>query len=86
MNKIAIGLIGASALILAGCGSTPGERGLSGAAVGAAGGAVIGAMAGNPGMGAAAGAVAGGVVGAATSPCDVNLDGGRGCRDQRNGR
>ncbi len=83
LKHTTIGLLAGAALILAGCGSTPGERGVSGALIGAAGGALIGGAAGNAGLGAAAGAVAGGVVGATTDPCDVNVDGGRGCRDSR---
>ncbi|HEY8254377.1 MAG TPA: YMGG-like glycine zipper-containing protein [Rhizomicrobium sp.] len=63
----------AAALLLAGCGTDPGDRMASGAMIGAAGGAAIGALAGNPAMGAAAGAVAGGVVGAASDPCTLNL-------------
>ena len=63
----------AATLLVAGCGTNPGDRAVSGAMIGAAGGAVIGAAAGNPGLGAAVGAVAGGVVGAATDPCDLNL-------------
>ncbi|MES2472918.1 MAG: YMGG-like glycine zipper-containing protein [Pseudomonadota bacterium] len=63
----------AAALLVAGCGTSTGDRMASGAMVGAAGGAAIGALAGNPAMGAAAGAVAGGVIGAATDPCDLNL-------------
>lgn len=63
-----------AALILAGCGTTTGDRLASGALIGAAGGAVVGAaVGGDPGTGAAIGAVAGGVVGAATDPCDLNL-------------
>jgi uncharacterized protein YcfJ len=73
MRKLLLGMAAASALVLAGCGTDPGDRAASGALIGAAGGAVIGAAAGNPGLGAAAGAVAGGVVGAATDPCDLNL-------------
>ncbi|HWM62305.1 MAG TPA: hypothetical protein VNN98_09130, partial [Rhizomicrobium sp.] len=56
----------AATLLVAGCGSDPGDRLASGALLGAAGGAVIGGAAGNAGLGAAAGAVAGGVIGAAT--------------------
>ena len=63
----------AAALTLAGCGTNPGDRAVSGALIGAAGGAAIGAAAGNPGLGAAVGAGAGAVVGAATDPCDLNL-------------
>jgi osmotically inducible lipoprotein OsmB len=75
----------AAALMLAGCGTNPGDR--------AASGALIGAAAGNPALGAAAGAVAGGVIGAATDPCDLNLGdpvwrdhGGRGAYERRCGR
>ena len=63
----------AGALLLAGCGTNPGDRAVSGALIGAAGGAAIGAAAGNPALGAAVGAGAGAVVGAATDPCDLNL-------------
>lgn len=59
-------------LALAGCGTTPGCRALTGAGLGAAGGAALGAIGGNPAAGAVAGALAGGVVGAATSPNQVN--------------
>jgi hypothetical protein len=63
----------AVALALAGCGTTTGDRGLSGAGIGAAGGAVIGAMVGAPLVGAAIGAGAGATVGAVTSPSTVDL-------------
>jgi osmotically inducible lipoprotein OsmB len=64
----------AALTILAGCGDRPGERAVSGGAIGAGAGAVGGAiMGGNP----AAGAVIGGAVGAAagglTKPKDINL-------------
>jgi osmotically inducible lipoprotein OsmB len=61
------------ALGLAGCGTTPGDRGLSGAGIGAAGGAVVGAMVGSPLAGAAIGAGAGAAAGAATSPSTIDL-------------
>ncbi|MBV8979039.1 MAG: hypothetical protein JO261_10485 [Alphaproteobacteria bacterium] len=60
-------------LALAGCGTDPGDRALSGAGIGAAGGAVVGAMTGNPATGAAIGAGVGAVVGAATDPCTLDL-------------
>ncbi len=63
----------AIAIALSGCGTTPGDRGLSGAGLGAAGGAVIGAMVGAPLAGAAIGAGAGAVTGMATSPSNVDL-------------
>src|SRR6201991_3672149 len=83
----------AAALLLAGCGTNPGDRAASGALLGAAGGAAIGAAAGNPALGAAVGAVGGAVVGAATDPCDLNLgdpvwpdNGGRSAYARRCGR
>ena len=61
-----------SSIALAGCGYTPEQRGLSGAALGGATGAAIGAATGQ-GVGAALvggalGAATGAVVGAATAP------------------
>ena len=64
----------AGALAVAGCGETPGDRGLSGAGLGAATGAGIAAIAGGPVLGAAAlGAGAGALAGMATSPSQVDL-------------
>ena len=63
----------AATLLVAGCGTSPGDRAVSGALAGAAGGAAIGAAVGNPALGAAAGAVGGAVIGAVTDPCDLNL-------------
>jgi hypothetical protein len=51
-----LALVALAALALAGCGTTTGERTVSGGAMGAAGGAALGAIAGNAGMGAAIGA------------------------------
>jgi len=62
-----------SLLGLSACGSTPGDRAVSGAGIGAAAGAVIGAPFGVPGLGAAVGAAAGGAVGAATTSSQVDL-------------
>ena len=60
---------------LAGCGTDPGERTLSGAGIGAGTGAVGAAVLGaNPLAGAALGAGVGAVTGAVTSPRDINLD------------
>ena len=63
----------AGMLILAACGDTTGDRGLSGAGIGAAGGAVIGAMVGDPFAGAAIGAGLGAATGALTTPSQVDL-------------
>ena len=58
------GVLCAAALMIAACGTTPQERGISGAGIGAAGGAIIGALTGltvlqgaliGTGLGAAAG-------------------------------
>jgi osmotically inducible lipoprotein OsmB len=63
-----------AAVTLAGCGTTPGDRGLSGAGIGAATGAVVGAIVGGPVLAAAAiGAGAGALTGVATKPSAVNL-------------
>jgi osmotically inducible lipoprotein OsmB len=72
-TRIAIPLCTIAAIALAGCGSTVGDRGLSGAGIGAAGGAVVGALVGAPLVGAAIGAGAGAAVGAATSPSAIDL-------------
>jgi hypothetical protein len=69
----AIPFLFAAALLLAGCGTDPGDRALSGGMIGAAGGAVIGAMTGTAATGAAIGAVGGALVGGATDPCDLDL-------------
>lgn len=67
-------LLSTVALGLAGCGYTPGQRALSGGAIGAGAGAVIGAATGGS---AATGALIGGAVGAiggaVTNPDQVNL-------------
>jgi osmotically inducible lipoprotein OsmB len=67
-------LVLAGALALAACGTTPGDRGLSGAGIGAATGAVAGALLGGPVLAAAAiGAGAGALTGMATKPSTVDL-------------
>jgi osmotically inducible lipoprotein OsmB len=71
-SRLAV-LLAVSALALAGCGTNPGDRGLSGAAIGGATGAVVGAMVGAPLAGAAIGAGVGAVAGAATSPSQIDL-------------
>lgn len=66
-------LLLAGALAVTGCGTTTGDRGLSGAGIGAATGAVAGALVGAPLAGAAIGAGAGAAIGATTSPSTVDL-------------
>jgi osmotically inducible lipoprotein OsmB len=62
------------ALTLSACGTTTGDRGLSGAGIGAATGAVVGAVVGGPVLAASAiGAGAGALAGAVTTPNQVDL-------------
>ena len=73
MTRSTIALL-AAALLLTACGTTPGDRGLSGAGLGAATGAVIGAIVGGPVLAAAAiGAGAGAAAGLVTPPSNVDL-------------
>jgi osmotically inducible lipoprotein OsmB len=55
------------------CGTTPGDRAVSGGLLGAGAGAAIGSLAGNAGTGAAIGGLAGAAAGAVSDPCQVNL-------------
>jgi hypothetical protein len=80
-------------LLLAGCGTDPGDRAVSGGMIGAGAGAIIGAATGTAATGAAIGALSGAAIGAATNPCDLNLGdpywrdhGGRSEYDRRCGR
>jgi len=82
-----------SILLLAGCGTDPGDRALSGGMIGAGAGAIIGAATGTAATGAAIGALSGAAIGAATNPCELNLGdpywrehGGRAAYDRRCGR
>jgi hypothetical protein len=68
----ALGALLLASLTLSACGTSPGCRALTGAAIGAAGGAVLGTViAGSPGLGALAGGAAGAAVGGLTSPNQV---------------
>jgi len=60
-------------LALAACGTTPGDRAVSGGLIGAGTGAAIGSLSGNAGTGAIIGGVGGAAVGALTDPCTLNL-------------
>jgi osmotically inducible lipoprotein OsmB len=64
-----------AALTLTACGSTPGERGLTGAGIGAATGAVVGLASGGLSVlaGSLIGAAAGGTIGAVTTREQINL-------------
>lgn len=58
---------------LAACGTSPGERALSGGLLGAGAGAAVGSFSGSAGTGALIGGALGAVGGAVTSPNTVNL-------------
>ncbi len=62
-----------STLLLAGCGTTPSDRMLSGGLLGAGAGAAIGSVTGGAGTGAIIGGVTGAALGGLTHPSDVNL-------------
>jgi len=84
MKLATLAVLGSTALFVAGCGTDPGERALTGGLLGAGAGALIGGAAGNAGAGALIGGAAGAIGGAATSPCDVDLNapgGRRNCHD-----
>ena len=67
-------LLGGVALTaLAACGDTPGERALSGGAIGAGTGAAVGAAAGDTTTGALLGGAAGAAAGALTDEDDIYL-------------
>ncbi len=70
MHKFMVAVAAVLALsTLSACGETPGQRALSGGAIGAGSGAVIGAATGgNPLIGAVIGGAGGAVIGAATTP------------------
>lgn len=73
IRSFAIGAMMVSTLALAACGTTPGDRAVSGGLIGAGAGAAIGAAVGNPAAGAAIGAASGAAIGAVTDPCTLNL-------------
>ena len=70
-SKAGVAIVMAAAL--AGCGTTPGDRGLSGGLLGAGTGAAIGSLAGNAGEGALIGGLGGMAIGALTSSDVLNL-------------
>jgi len=80
-NKMILALVAVTAISVAGCGTRPGERAVTGGLIGAGAGAAIGAAAGNPAAGALIGGAVGAIGGAATSPCDVDLNARDGHRD-----
>ncbi len=74
LRTLTIGTTFVAALVLAGCGTTPGDRALSGGLIGAGAGAAIGAATGgSAASGAVIGGLGGAAVGALTNPCDLDL-------------
>jgi peptidoglycan hydrolase-like protein with peptidoglycan-binding domain len=74
MKRIVVTTIAAGALVLAGCGSSTGDRAASGAGIGAAAGTVLGAVTGlSLVQGAVIGAAAGGLLGGFTDQSQINL-------------
>ncbi len=70
MSRTATLVVIASVLsmLTAACGETPGQRAVTGGAIGAASGAVVGSTVGHPVGGAVVGGLGGAAVGAATTP------------------
>jgi hypothetical protein len=67
-RQIALSAIVFAGLALSACGTTPGERAVSGGLLGAGTGAAFGSITGNAGTGAVIGGVGGAAVGALTAP------------------
>jgi osmotically inducible lipoprotein OsmB len=66
-------MVSAVALMLAACGTSPGDRAVSGGAIGAGAGAIGGALIGAPLAGALIGGAAGAAAGGLTSPSQIDL-------------
>ena len=66
-------VIMSASLILSACGTSTGDRGLSGGLIGAGTGATLGALAGSAGTGALWGGLGGAAIGMLTSPEVINL-------------
>jgi hypothetical protein len=73
MKPVLTACLAAAALTLAACGTSPGERAVSGGLIGAGTGAAVGSLTGSAGTGALIGGALGAAGGAVTSPRDVNL-------------
>ena len=73
LKSFAASSVIAAGLALTACGTTPGDRAVSGGLLGAGAGAAIGSLSGNAGTGAVIGGVGGAAVGALTDPCTLNL-------------
>jgi|SRR5678815_3843206 len=64
----ALGCVFATAMALSACGTTPGERAVSGGLLGAGAGAAVGSVTGSAGKGAIIGGLGGAAVGALSTP------------------
>jgi osmotically inducible lipoprotein OsmB len=73
MKIISMALIVAMGAGLSACGSSKGERAITGGALGAGAGAVCGALLGSPAAGAVVGGAAGAATGALTDKDDINF-------------
>jgi hypothetical protein len=73
MKSISMALIVAMGAGLSACGSSKGERAITGGALGAGAGAVGGALLGSPAAGAVVGGAAGAATGALTDKDDINF-------------
>jgi osmotically inducible lipoprotein OsmB len=73
MKIISMALIVAMGAGLSACGSSKGERAITGGALGAGAGAVGGALLGSPAAGAVVGGAAGAATGAVTDKDDINF-------------
>ena len=71
LKTLALGAVLAASL--SACGTTTGDRAVSGGLLGAGAGGLIGSLSGDAGTGALIGGVAGAAAGALTDPCSVNL-------------
>ena len=67
-KQIALSAILLTGLALSGCGTTPGDRAVSGGLLGAGAGAAIGSVSGSAGKGAIIGGLGGAAIGALTAP------------------
>ncbi|HSM97070.1 MAG TPA: YMGG-like glycine zipper-containing protein [Rhizomicrobium sp.] len=72
-SRTALAFALTTSLSLAACGTTPGDRAVSGGLLGAGTGAVIGSLAGHVGQGALIGGLGGALLGAVTSPNDLYM-------------
>jgi hypothetical protein len=67
-RQIALSAILFTGLALSGCGTTPGDRAVSGGLLGAGTGAAIGSVTGHAGTGAVIGGLGGAAIGVLTTP------------------